>query len=113
MIFQSKESKLFVGIGDDELACVTKIEISSERGLTSAGDVDKTSAVHTVTVYRYLPVDVEVGSFYDKSGFELTASDLWSTLIFKGCEWKKIERRASPDGVYETLTFRSKNMSVS
>ena len=50
MIFQSKESKLFVGIGNDELACVTKIEISSERGLTSAGDVDKTSAVHTVTV---------------------------------------------------------------
>ena len=47
MIFQSKESKLFVGIGNDELACVTKIEISSERGLTSAGDVDKTSAVHT------------------------------------------------------------------
>ena len=71
------------------------------------------NAVHTVTVYRYLPVDVEVGSFYDKSSFELTASDLWSTLIFTGCEWKKIERRASPDGVYETLTFRSKNMSVS
>lgn len=109
---QSAESKIYIYLEDNEVACVTGYDVSFERENDASGDINTSKNGCTVKLERYFPIGVDVGSFYACKDFNLTVSDNWSIMKFSNCNWHKIDRKGTIDGVYETVMLKAGTVKV-
>ncbi len=111
MIYQSEEMNVSVFINNEMVPAVTQVDIDLERAVVDSA-VDKNDKKYLVTLTRYMPVGVTVTDFFALSGFSVVVVDSWMCYTLLNCEWTKIKRVLTADGVVESATFLASSVSV-